>query len=77
MSPEGAEFLTGSTAAFCTFQPLRKLKDRIPAQINSSLSRLNASRPYPVLGLNRRPSICCSPFPGPIITPSSSGYWRS
>ena len=46
-------------------QPLRKLKDRIPAQINSSLSRLNASRPYPVLGAEPEAVHLLQSFPWP------------
>lgn len=50
MSPEGADFLNRLNCRVLYLQPLRKLKDGIPAQINSALSHLNASRPYPVLG---------------------------
>ena len=50
MSPEGAEFLNRLNCRVLYLQPLRKLKGGIPAQINSALSHLNASRPYPVLG---------------------------
>lgn len=50
MSPEGAEFLNRLNCHPLYLQPLRKLKDAIPVQINSALSYLNTSLPYPVLG---------------------------
>ena len=50
MSPEGAGLLDHISCRVLYLQPLRKRKDRIPAQLNSALSYLNASRPYPVLG---------------------------
>lgn len=65
MSPEGAEFLDQLNCRVLYLQPLRKLKDRIPAQINSSLSRLNASRPYPVLGAEPEAVRLLQSFPWP------------
>ena len=50
MSQKGAEFLNRLNCRVLYLQPLRKLTDAIPAQINSALSHLNAYRPYPVLG---------------------------
>lgn len=65
MSPEGAEFLDRLNCRVLYLQPLRKLKDRIPAQINSSLSRLNASRPYPVLWAEPEAVHLLQSFPWP------------
>ena len=49
-SPEAAEFLNRLNGRILYLRPLRSLSGLIPAQINSVLSRLNASRPSPVLG---------------------------
>lgn len=50
LSPVGAEFLNRLNGRALYLQPLRNLKDTIPAQIKSALSLLNTSIPYPVLG---------------------------
>lgn len=65
MSPEAAGFLDRLNCRVLHLQPLRDLKEQIPAQITSSLSLLNASRPYPVLGAEPEAVRLLQDFPWP------------
>lgn len=65
MSPEGAEFLDRLHCRVLYLRPLRDLKEQIPTQITSSLSLLNASRPYPVLGAEPEAIQLLQSFPWP------------
>ena len=65
MSPEGAEFLDRLHCRVLYLRPLRDLKEQIPTQITSSLSLLNASRPYPVLGAEPEAIRLLQSFPWP------------
>ena len=65
MAPEGAGFLDRLNCRILHLRPLRDLREQIPAQINSSLSLLNASRPYPVLGAEPEAVRLLQSFPWP------------
>ena len=65
MAPEAAGFLNRLNCRVLYLQPLRNLREQIPAQITSSLSLLNASRSYPVLGVEPEAIRLLQAFPWP------------
>ena len=65
MAPEAAGFLNRLNCRVLYLQPLRNLREQIPAQITSSLSLLTASRSYPVLGVEPEAIRLLQAFPWP------------